>query len=75
MRAGARGLLTSKMRMPSKPGDCGSELHAALLRGDSTETNSRFCHTDTSCCEPGQSKSDRTFGLRGLATSMIEKPS
>ena len=73
--AGERGLETSKMRMPSKPGDWGTESHAGLERGVSTDTNSRPPQTETSCCEPGHSKSASCFGLRGLPTSTIWNPS
>ena len=66
------------MRMPSKPGvpdGWAVESHAGLVRGVSTETNSRPPQTETSCCEPGQAKSTSCFGLRGFPASMIWKPS
>src|SRR5688572_13177331 len=75
IRLGERGLLTSKIRMPSKPGVCGTESHCGEDRGVSTETNSRFCQTDTSCCEPGHAKSTSCRGLRGFDASTIWKPS
>ena len=72
------GFDTSKIRMPSKPGmppAIAVESHAGLVRGVSTETNSRFFHTDTSCCEPGQRKSTICSGFSGSEPSMIWKPS
>ncbi len=72
---GADGLETSKIRIPSNPGDCVVESHAGLVRGVSTDTNSRFSHTETSCCEPGHGKSTTCRGLSGSDASTIWKPS
>ncbi|HKG64275.1 MAG TPA: hypothetical protein VKB28_09445 [Solirubrobacteraceae bacterium] len=71
---GFAGLETSKMRMPSKPGippAIAVELQSGLVRGVSTDTNSRSCQTDMSCCEPGQAKSTICSGFSGSEPSMI----
>ena len=66
-----RGLAEAGLAVPPA---IAVELQSGLERGVSTDTNSRSCQTDTSCCEAGQAKSTICSGFSGSAPTMDWKP-